>query len=76
MRQIVISAQYKKDLKLARKRELPEEELNQVIFDLASDIPLSPDKKDHALKGNLARYRECHIQPNWLLIYNKENEGE
>ena len=76
MRQIVISAQYKKDLKLARKRELPEEELNQVIFDLASDIPLSPDKKDHALKRNLARYRECHIQPNWLLIYNKENEGE
>lgn len=76
MRQIIISAQYKKDLKLARKRELPEEELNQVIFDLASDIPLSPDKKDHALKGNLARYRECHIQPNWLLIYNKENEGE
>lgn len=61
MRQIVISAQYKKDLKLARKRELPEEELNQVIFDLASDIPLSPNKKDHALKGNLARYRECQL---------------
>lgn len=61
MRQIVISAQYKKDLKLARKRELPEEELNQVIFDLGSDIPLSPDKKDHALKGNLARYRECQL---------------
>ena len=61
MRQIVISAQYKKDLKLARKRELPEEELNQVIFDLTSDIPLSPDKKDHALKGNLARYRECQM---------------
>jgi mRNA interferase YafQ len=76
MRQIVISAQYKKDLKLARKRELPEEELNQVIFDLASDIPLSPDKKDHALKGNLARYRECHIQPDWLPIYKKENEVE
>lgn len=76
MRVIVLSAQYKKDLKLARKRNLPEDELNQVIFNLASDIPLSPDKKDHALKGQLAKYRECHIQPDWLLIYNKENDGE
>ena len=76
MRVIVLSAQYKKDLKLARKRNLPEDELNQVIFNLASDIPLSPDKKDHPLRGKLAKYRECHIEPDWLLIYNKENDSE
>ena len=61
MRAIVLSAQYKKDLKRARKRNLPEAELNQVIFDLANDIPLSPERKDHSLSGSLAGFRECHI---------------
>ena len=76
MRTIVLSGQYKKDLKLARKRNLPEDELNRVIFDLANDIVLSSEKKDHALTGNLAGFRECHIQSDWLLIYSKEDEGE
>ena len=48
----------------------------EVIFDLANDIPLSPDKKDHTLSGSLAGFRECHIQPDWLLIYNKEDNGD
>ncbi|MBR1578561.1 MAG: type II toxin-antitoxin system YafQ family toxin [Bacteroidales bacterium] len=76
MRAIVLSGQYKKDLKRARKRNLPEAELNQVIFDLANDIPLSPDRKDHTLSESLAGFRECHIQPDWLLVYNKEDNGE
>ena len=71
MRAIVLSGQYKKDLKRARKRNLPEAELNQVIFALANDFPLSPDKKDHPLSGSLAGFRECHIQQDWLLVYNK-----
>lgn len=76
MRAIILSGQYKKDLKLARKRNLPEDELNKVIFNLASDIALPPENKDHSLSGNLAGFRECHIQPDWLLIYNKEDNGE
>ena len=76
MRTIVFSGQYKKDLKLARKRNLPESELNDIIFKLANDIPLSADKHDHSLSGHYSRYRECHIQPDWLLIYDKEDEGE
>ena len=76
MRSIVLSGQYKKDLKLARKRNLPEEELNRVIFDLANDNPLSPEKKDHSLTGNLSGLRECHIQPDWLLIYSKSDSEE
>ena len=39
-RKIVISSQYKKDIKLARRRNLPEEELNEIVLDLANDIPL------------------------------------
>lgn len=76
MRAIVFSGQYKKDLKLARKRSLPEDELNKIIFDLANDIPLPPEKKDHALSGNLAGFRECHILNDWLLVYYKEDNGE
>ena len=76
MRQIVFSGQYKKDLKLARRRNLPEDELNDVVFKLASDIPLPLEKRDHALSGDYSGYRECHIQPDWLLIYRKHEEGE
>ena len=76
MRAIILSGQYKKDLKRARKRNLPEAELNQVIFDLANDVPLSPERKDRSLSGSLAGFRECHIQPDWLLVYDKEDNGE
>jgi mRNA interferase YafQ len=76
MRVIVFSGQYKKDLKLARKRNLPEQLLNQVIFDLANDIALAPEKKDHNLTGNLSGLRECHVMPDWLLIYSKEDQNE
>ncbi len=72
MRKIVISHQFKKDLKLARKRQFPEEELFAVVKDLANDITLSPDKRDHFLTGDFAGFRECHIRPDWLLIYKKE----
>lgn len=76
MREIVFTHQYKKDLKLARKRNLPEDKLNEVIFNLANDIPLTMDKKDHQLTEKLSEFRECHVQPDWLLIYKKEGSGE
>ena len=76
MRAIVFSGQYKKDLKLARKRNLPEDELNKVILDLANDIPLPPANHDHMLSGKYAGFRECHIQPDWLLVYEKQDDGE
>lgn len=76
MRTIILSGQYKKDLKLARKRSLPEEDLNKVIFNLANDIPLPPENKDHSLSGSFSGLRECHIKPDWLLLYDKEDNGE
>lgn len=76
MRTIVFSTQYKKDLKLARKRNLPENELNEVVFNLANDIPLATKYHDHELTNNFRGFRECHIRPDWLLLYTKEDNGE
>ncbi|MBQ8703936.1 MAG: type II toxin-antitoxin system YafQ family toxin [Bacteroidales bacterium] len=73
MRQIVFTSQYKRDLKLALRRKLPEEKLNEVIKLLATDQPLPAANKDHALKGEFRGFRECHIQPNWLLMYRKDD---
>lgn len=63
MRTIILSHQFKKDLKLARKRNLPEQELFDVVRDLANDITLHPDKHDHQLTGEYTGFRECHIRP-------------
>lgn len=73
MRKIFFTSQYKKDLKLALKRNLPEEKLNEVIIMLATDTPLPSSNQDHPLKGVYKGNRECHIQPDWLLIYSKDD---
>lgn len=74
MRKIFFTTQYKKDLKLALRRNLPEEKLNEVIKMLAMDEVLPESNLDHPLKGQYKGCRECHIQPDWLLIYSKQDE--
>jgi len=64
---------YLNDLRLARKRGLPEAELNTIIEKLAKDELLETKPKDHPLKGKYFGFRECHICPDWLLIYKKED---
>lgn len=63
------SNQFRKDLKLVAKRGYKIELLTDVIKKLANGEILDPKYKDHQLSGNFGFYRECHIQPNWLLIY-------
>lgn len=70
---IEFTHQYLKDLKLARKRGLDEERLNEVIFTLASGNRLLAKYKDHFLTGNYKGLRECHIAPDWLLIYERKD---
>ncbi|MDO5420535.1 MAG: type II toxin-antitoxin system YafQ family toxin [Bacteroides sp.] len=65
--------QYLKDLKLARKRGLDEERLNEVIKKIMAGEKLPIKNRDHALSGNYEGFRECHIMPDWLLIYSLEN---
>ena len=63
------TAQFRKDLKLAEKRGYQIELLTMVIRKLAAGETLAQSFKDYQLKGNYAGCRECHIAPDWLLIY-------
>lgn len=69
---IVLTKQYLRDVKLAKKRNLEIGKLNNIVQLLAEDAPLPPRCKDHALSGNYQGYRECHITPDWLLVYSKD----
>ena len=68
------TSQFKKDFKLAMKRGLNIDLLETVIATLALGVPLPDKNKDHALTGNWIGHRDCHILPDWLLIYRIEEE--
>jgi mRNA interferase YafQ len=63
------TTQFKKDYKLSAKRRLDLTLIDELINDLIEEKPLSEKNRDHALIGEYKGCRECHIQPNWLLIY-------
>lgn len=74
MYEIQVTNKFKKDLKTAIKRGYSIETLNNVVDTLANGQPLPEKNKDHSLSGNWSNYRECHIAPDWLLIYKVEND--
>lgn len=61
--------QYKKDLKLAKKQGKDIEKMYDIVEMLANGEALEPKYRDHSLTGNLKGLRECHIEPDWLLVY-------
>jgi len=63
------TTQYRKDRNLCKKRGLRMRRLDDVVQTLLEQKPLAPRHRDHELTGNWTGFRECHIQPNWLLIY-------
>ena len=75
MYEIVYTNRMKRDAKLMKKRGRNLEKLVEVLNLLASRNPLPQKYKDHQLTGNLNDFRECHIEPDWLLMYQIfENE--
>ena len=68
------TTQFKKDYKLAVKRGLKIDLLKDIIAALAMGEKLPEKNRDHALTGNWVGHRECHILPDWLLIYRIEEE--
>jgi mRNA interferase YafQ len=68
---ILYATKFKKDFKTCVKRNYDMSLLQQAIDTLIIPAPLPLKNKDHNLSGNYSGYRECHIQPDWLLIYNQ-----
>ena len=66
---IVWQSQFKKDFKNAKKRNKKLEKLAHIVNELQHNRPLSSKNKNHKLKGNYIACWECHIEPDWLLIY-------
>ncbi len=69
MLEIIPSNQFKKDLKLAKKRGCKIEHLRTVVDTLAHEQKLDEKYHDHGLTGNCNGFRECHVEPDWILIY-------
>lgn len=71
---IEITNQFKKDVKLLKKRNFDIKLISIVTRMLSSGQKLNQNYRDHALKGNYVDCRECHLKPNVILIYKKEKE--
>ncbi len=72
--EVKFTNQFKKDLKLAKKQNRNLDKLFEVVNILAEGGTLDAKYHDHELSGNYKGTRECHIEPDWLLIYEIQNE--
>lgn len=68
------TSQFKKDYKLCVKRGYPMKKLQKVIEDLLAGIPLAPRHRLHCLTGSWVDFEECHVKPDWLLIFKREEK--
>ena len=68
------TSRFQRDLKRAARRGYHTELLTAVIKKLADGVPLEQRYRDHALAGDYAGCRECHITPDWLLIYEIDGD--
>ncbi len=69
MYEIQASTKFRRDLKKLIKQQKPIEKLKGIIQLLENGEPLPKKNRDHLLTGNWRQHRECHIEPDWLLIY-------
>ncbi len=67
------STQFRRDVKRLRRQGADLTRLEEIVRALANEETLPPHFRDHALVGNWLGFRECHIRPDWLLIYRIEN---
>ncbi len=75
MRELSQTKQFNRDLKRMRKRGKDLEKLRRLVALLLLENPLPPRYADHALAGPWSRSRDCHIEPDWILIYTKEENS-
>lgn len=79
MRTPIYTNKFEKDVKLCQKRGYKFDEFKKVLSKLINDEPLESKHRPHLLSGNYSGFWECHIKPDWLLIYqlseNLDQEG-
>ena len=75
MRSPTIGGQFRRDVKLAEKRGKDMAKLREIIQLLVEGTPLPLRYKDHPLTGNWKDCRDCHIEPDWLLIYRLDGDA-
>jgi mRNA interferase YafQ len=75
MKAIYETSQFRKDFKKIRKQGKQIEKLKEIVRRLAEGQPLEPRHRDHALIGPLKGSRDCHVEPDWLLIYRTDGES-
>ncbi len=74
MRTAIRGTQFKKDVKLAQRRGKDMNKLRELISLLLEGGPLPPHYRDHSLQVRWRQYRDCHIEPDWLLIYRIDGD--
>jgi len=74
VRNLIRGAQFRRDVKLAERRGKDLSKLRELILLLAEGHLLPPRYKDHPLAGDWKHFRDCHIEPDWLLIYKIEGD--
>jgi len=74
VRNLIRGAQFKRDVKLAERRGKDLSKLRELILLLVEGDPLPPRYKDHSLSGNWKHHRDCHIEPDWLLLYKIDGD--
>ena len=71
---VINAAQFRRDVKLAQQRGKDTAKLREVIQLLIEGNPLPSRFRDHPLKGDWKHHRDCHIEPDWLLIYKIDGD--
>ena len=74
MYQILFTNKMKRDVRLMKKRGKDISKLSDILNKLANGDTLAYKHKDHQLSGDMSDFRECHIEPDWLLVYRIEKD--
>jgi mRNA interferase YafQ len=76
MLQPIFTKHFEKDIELCKRRNYDMDAFKSIAILLLEEKPLPKKHRDHKLSGNFNKHRECHIKPDWLLIYyyNREHE--
>lgn len=73
MYQLEQTGKFKKDIKIAKKRGLDMQLLDEVVTHLVENGTLPQKNKPHKLTGNYKGFWECHVQPDWLLVWEQND---